>query len=168
MRDVDLIEAAKAGDEHAFEMLHARHAPWARAVALRFAPDEHAASDAVQEAFLDLWTRLPTFTLTAAFRSWLYPVVKHAALSRRRKELREPPLPAMTREAAPEAGPLLEALRLLPETQREVLVMRAVDEMSLDEIATALDIPVGTVKSRLHHALAKIREDERLRRRYFP
>ncbi len=57
-------------------------------------------------------------------------------------------------------------LSRLPGPQREVLLMRAVDGMTLGEIAAALDIPVGTVKSRLHHALATLRADDRTRRHF--
>lgn len=58
------------------------------------------------------------------------------------------------------------ALRLLPAEQRETLLMRFVDDMTLQEIADALNIPLGTVKSRLHHALKTLREHEHTRR-YF-
>jgi RNA polymerase sigma-70 factor (ECF subfamily) len=55
-------------------------------------------------------------------------------------------------------------LAAVPETHREVLLMRYVDDMSLEEIANALDIPLGTVKSRIHNALKMLAEDERTRR----
>ena len=56
----------------------------------------------------------------------------------------------------------------LPETHREVVLMRFVDGLSLDEIATALDIPLGTVKSRLHNALNALRADPRVRKYFEP
>ncbi len=61
---------------------------------------------------------------------------------------------------------LASALRLLPTEQRETLLMRFVDDMTLQEIADTLNIPLGTVKSRLHHALKTLRESEHARR-YF-
>ncbi len=69
------------------------------------------------------------------------------------------------RDASPRAE-LASALRLLPPEQRETLLMRFVDDMTLQEIADALSIPLGTVKSRLHHALKTLREHEHTRR-YF-
>jgi RNA polymerase sigma-70 factor (ECF subfamily) len=63
-------------------------------------------------------------------------------------------------------GELAGVLSVLPAPQREVLLMRFVDDMELSEIAAALSIPHGTVKSRLHHALRTLRADERTRR-YF-
>ncbi|MCH8879220.1 MAG: sigma-70 family RNA polymerase sigma factor [Planctomycetes bacterium] len=58
------------------------------------------------------------------------------------------------------------ALRLLPTEQRETLLMRFVDDMTLQEIADALNIPLGTVKSRLHHALKTLRENGHIRRHF--
>ncbi len=74
----------------------------------------------------------------------------------------------MSRIPAPPAkeasrAELAAALGLLEDRQREVLLMRFVDDMSLKEIAAALKIPLGTVKSRLHHALQRLREDARTR-----
>jgi len=63
---------------------------------------------------------------------------------------------------------LAAALGVLPELHKEVLLMRVVDEMSMAEIAAALSIPVGTVKSRLHHALAALRADPRTKRYFLP
>jgi RNA polymerase sigma-70 factor (ECF subfamily) len=75
----------------------------------------------------------------------------------------EPVAPPSAGPRSSELGDLAAVLRVLPEPHREVLLMRVVDDMTLEEIALALDIPLGTVKSRLHNALAKLREDERTR-----
>jgi RNA polymerase sigma-70 factor (ECF subfamily) len=56
----------------------------------------------------------------------------------------------------------------LPESHREVILLRFVDDFSLEEIASALEIPLGTVKSRLHHAIAALREDPRVARYFLP
>jgi RNA polymerase sigma-70 factor (ECF subfamily) len=109
--------------------------------------------------------------------TFLYPVVKHLALAARRKRLRmsgdEVALySAADRPAAPDLGAaraeLAGVVSGLPETHREVLLMRFVDAMSLEEIATALEIPVGTVKSRLHNAIAVLRKDPKTRAYFDP
>ena len=113
----------------------------------------------------------------ASYAAWRYPVVRNIALTWRRKRAREggadPGEDAeyvASRPAADEVRRDLEdlagVLGALLERQREVLLMRFVDGMSLAEVAVALEIPVGTVKSRLHNALRTLRDDERMRR-YF-
>jgi RNA polymerase sigma-70 factor (ECF subfamily) len=96
-------------------------------------------------------------------------VVKHLSLTLRSKNrrftsdeeiLRELPAPA-SRETQSSRSELVAVLTVLPDEQREVLLMRFVDDMTLQEIATALNIPTGTVKSRLHHALQRLRHDRR-------
>ena len=71
--------------------------------------------------------------------------------------------PARDTAAGTEREELAAALRRLPDAQREVLLMRFVDGLLLEEISAALDIPLGTVKSRMHHALAALRADEAAR-----
>jgi RNA polymerase sigma-70 factor (ECF subfamily) len=104
--------------------------------------------------------------------TFLYPVVKNLSIAARRKRGQfssdeEALLGTPVRETAGDPrDDLAEALSFLPETQRETLLMRFVDDMSLEEIAIALDIPLGTVKSRLHNALETLRADSRTRK-YF-
>lgn len=175
--DADLIAALNApgGDPGAFEALYLRHRDWVARVARRYAPPtpdgSHDAEDIAQEVFLAFLRRFPGFRLTSRLTTFLYPIAKNAALARARRrevELRLNPTTARA-EAAPidraprgsESAPaaLRTALDRLPLGQREVLLMRAVDEMTLEEIGLALAIPVGTVKSRLHAALQTLRAD---------
>src|SRR6185295_4973454 len=108
--------------------------------------------------------------------SLLYPAAKHTALALKRKRLRLQMLPEEIEIPAAAEGPdqpaaraeLAAALSGLSDAHREVLLMRFVDDMSLEEIATALAIPLGTAKSRLHHALQGLKEDSRLRRYFDP
>ena len=101
--------------------------------------------------------------------TFLYPVVRHISLTVRSKNRRfasdEERLSEITAPVSKETNSsrseLAAVLAVLPDEQREVLLMRFVDDMSLQEIATALNIPLGTVKSRLHHALQKLRDDRR-------
>jgi RNA polymerase sigma-70 factor (ECF subfamily) len=73
------------------------------------------------------------------------------------------PAPRPQEQTDDQRSDLAAALSALPDEQREVLLMRFVDDMSLQEVAAALNIPVGTVKSRLHRALRMLRDDRRTR-----
>jgi len=104
--------------------------------------------------------------------TFLYPAVKNIALTLRRKRgrggaadavLDQVAAPGDSPEQRSREGDLIGVLAALPQAHREVLLMRFVDGMSLEEIAESLQIPMGTVKSRLHNAIAKLREDRRTR-----
>jgi len=167
--DEQLVEAVNAGDARAFEVLYRRHRQWVADLAWRFVRDRDVALDVMQDAFLQLLGRFPGFRLTARLRTFLYPVVKHLALDRLRRSRRHvagderlDDLPAPGGgDGAPPAG-IAAAVEALPEGQREVLLMRFVDDLPLADIAEALGVPVGTVKSRLHNGLAALRADPRL------
>ena len=169
--DEELIESANKGDPDAFEALYYRYRDWVYHLAWRFTGNENQALDVLQETFTYLLKKFPHFRLTARMTTFLYPVVKHISLAIRRKDHRHisadetmNELLAPVREEAPSSRAELAAvLAVLPDEQREVLLMRFVDDMTLQEIATALNIPIGTVKSRLHHALQKLRHDRRTR-----
>lgn len=171
--DEALVAAANRGDASAFETLYLRYRDWALRLAHRFTNDRDDALDVLQDTFAYLLGRFPGFRLSAKMTTFLYPVVKNLALTRRRRRLRlitnDEELPETSTPAADQTGnpsDLMVVLDALPEPQREVLLMRFVDNMSLAEIAAALEIPLGTVKSRLHNALNFLRRDERTRR-YF-
>ncbi len=191
--DGELVEAINTGDEGAFEALYYRYRDWVHGVATRFTRDHDLALDVLQETFAYVLRKCPSLKLTAEMKTFLYPVIKHTAIALRKKSLRftsddealanldAPPrgvtgsLPASADpHGDPQGDPwdespraeLASALRLLPAEQRETLLMRFVDDMTLQEIADALNIPLGTVKSRLHHALKTLRENEHTRR-YF-
>lgn len=177
--DQALIAAANAGDVRAFEALYFRYRDYALRLATRYAGDYDTAIDAVQESFTYFYNKFPGFTLTAKMTTFLFPVVKHNALSAKKKARRAqgdhdpdilhsvadhhaPPAPAED-----DGQSDIHALLVnLPQGQREVLLLRFVDGLQLDEIATALDIPLGTVKTRVHHALKKLRDDPKLKK-YF-
>jgi RNA polymerase sigma-70 factor (ECF subfamily) len=161
--DSELLARSQRGDEDAFGLLYHRYRDWCVRIARRFSPDEAAAWDATHDAFAWLLKKLPTLRLDGRLGSLLYPVVKNAAATAGRRNIMRlrhedaaassRPEPVGTERHNSEASLALQtALRSLPEPQRETLLMRAVDGMSMDEIALALGIPAGTVKSRLHHA----------------
>jgi RNA polymerase sigma-70 factor (ECF subfamily) len=171
--DLELIAAINAGDAGAFDALYFRYRDWVARLAYRFTGNREDALDVLQETFTYLIRKFPGFELTAAMMTFLYPVVKNSALAIRRKRhasasnalLEElPAYPTSEIDESRERIALL--IKNIPAGQREVLLMRFVDDMELSEIATALEIPLGTVKSRLHNALAALRED-RATRGYF-
>lgn len=163
-----LVQLAARGDATAFAVLFNRHKDYAMRLAVRFSGDHEVAADVVQETFIYLMRKMPTLTLTAKLTTYLYPIVKNVAFTARRKErptLRlvgredeEGPRSGVERER-PTVGAFEAVVGQLPEHQREVLLLRFVDDMSMEEIAAAVGIPVGTVKSRLHLAIKALRED---------
>lgn len=170
--DEQLVAAINCGDATAFEALYRRHRDWVVNLAFRFTGDRDLALDVLQETFLYLLKKFPGFALTARLQTFLYPAVKNLSLNARRKSRRlVSDEETLASAAAPEAAARLEtqrdqisaALAALGEEHREVLLLRFVDGLSLAEIAEALEIPLGTVKSRLHNALAALRADERTR-----
>lgn len=171
--DAALVEAARGGDVAAFEVLYLRHRDWVVRCARRFTGDEHAALDVMQEVFAYLLRRIPTLVLTARLTTFLYPAIRHTALHGRRKARREP----TAGDDAPERavagadpggtrGELAAALAGLSDDWRETVLLRFVDGLALQEIADAMAVPLGTVKSRLHKALAALREDPRAKRHF--
>lgn len=170
--DKELVAAANAGDAAAFEALYAKYQDWVVRLAFRFTRNESLALDILQDTFAYFLKKFPGFTLTAEIKTFLYPVVRNLSLTAMKKSgryvsdedtLNQVPDPAA---AQSDLSDLAGLLSNLPAAHREVLVMRLVDDMTLQEIAEALEIPVGTVKSRLHNALATLRRDEKLRK-YF-
>ncbi|MHC4679696.1 MAG: RNA polymerase sigma factor [Planctomycetota bacterium] len=169
--DQQLIELANQGDPDAFGALYSRYRDWVYRLAWRFTGNREDALDVLQETFTYVLGKFPGFELTAAMTTFLYPVVKHLSIAARNKSRRsasdEEMLSALPAPASGEHDPrraeLAGVLKVLPEPQREVLLMRFVDTMSQQEIAEALAIPLGTVKSRLHNALQTLRNDRRTR-----
>ena len=179
--DLDLIDAVNQGDAQAFEALYHRHRDYTLRLAMRFTGERNLALDVVQDSFIYFYKKFPGFTLTAKLTTFLYPVVKHNALSLKRKAKRaqgdasdealkaHPTSDAGSDPAQSESTDDLHTLlQSLPDAQREVLVLRFVDGLSVEEIAQALDIPVGTVKTRTHHAIKKLRESEKAKKFFSP
>jgi len=164
--DRELVLAAAAGDARAFEALYRRHRDYVLRLAGRFGLGEQDALDVLQETFLYVCRALPRLELRAAFTTFLYPAVKHLCLKRKGLLARflpsgklfgsgeGVPEPAVAPQGADDFPRLVASL---PPGQREVVLLRFVDGMDLAEIAAALGVPVGTVKSRLHNALKQLR-----------
>ncbi len=171
--DQQLIESINRGDSEAFEILYYRYRKWVYNLAWRFTRSDSDSLDVLQETFTYLLDKFPGFSLKASMTTFLYPVVKHLAMNIVRKNRRFASvegdlikIPASEESPVGNRSELAAVLNVLPEEQREVLLMRFVDDMDLKEIAAALNIPVGTIKSRLHRALETLRRDGRTRK-YF-
>lgn len=171
--DAELVEALNRGDNTAFDTLYHRYRDWVASLARRFTGHDDDALDVLQETFAYLLRKTPDLRLTARMTTFLYPAVKHLAIAARRKRQRFLDTPSEAAEPeqadpahAPTRADLAAVMGALPDDQREVVLMRFVDDMTLAEIAEALETPVGTVKSRLHRAIATLRDDPRTRR-YF-
>ena len=179
--DLALVAQAKAGDPDAFRALVVRHQRKVYAVALGIVKDPDLAWDVSQEAFVRVHQHLPDFKGESAFRTWVLRIAHHLAIDVIRKErassrdqledVREqdledgaegvlstslgtnPQQGALRRELAGKIG---EALDRIPATHREILVLRELEGLSYEELAERLDIPKGTVMSRLFHARKKM------------
>jgi RNA polymerase sigma-70 factor (ECF subfamily) len=175
--DQALIDAINRGEVRAFDTLYYRYRDWVVRLAARFTGNQDDALDVLQETFAYVFRKFPGFVLTASMTTFLYPVVKNLSIAARRKRTRmastdaveapDPPAPVNS-DPTQQRSELAAAMASLPETQREVLLMRFVDGMSLQEIAGALSIPEGTVKSRIHNAINMLRSDERAARHFSP
>lgn len=127
----------------------------------------------LQETFTYLFRKFPGFALTSSMTTFLFPVVRNLALQAKRRSLRLQPqelldeMPGFVATDLDQSrSELSAAMQNLPAQQRETLLLRFVDALSIEEIAAAMNVPEGTVKSRLHHAISALREDPRARR-YF-
>lgn len=160
--DHELVHRANGGDSEAFALLYHRHRDWVVRLAERYTGDRDDALDVLQDAFADFFASFPGFVLTAQLKTFLYPVVRHLALDRirRRRPTVDVDRLADTLPAPPPAaadGDLARLVATLPAGQREVVLLRYVDDLSLADIAAALSLPLGTVKSRLHAALTALK-----------
>lgn len=170
MDDRDLIACAQQGDRQAFTELVCRHQDSIVSLIYRMCGDIHLAEDAAQEAFVRVWQNLNSYKPQYAFRSWLYRIGANAALDALRRERPTAGLDTVTladHDAGPEqsveqnqrAAYVRQAIARLSPPLRMVLVLREYQELGYQEIADALDIPVGTVMSRLNAARAQLRRE---------
>ena len=168
--DEALVRACNEGHPKAaaaaFEALYLRHKDYVLRVALRFAPDFDTALDVLQTTFLQLLKMFPPvgagLELNARLTTLLYPIARNTAVSALRKAGRFPAMGDTLPDDLPAPPPrqdddLARLLAALPAGQREAITLRFVDGLTLAEIAQALDLPLGTVKSRLHLGIATLR-----------
>jgi len=185
LTDDEAILRARRGDHAAFRVLVERYQGRAYRLALRVLRDEEQARDAVQEAFLKVYSSLGRFEGRSSFYTWLYRLVLNLCLDMKRRDrsdrrgrwVEARPLEerGASFEAATEAGgederpgpdlalerlelrqQVAKAIDTLPDEARETLLLREVEGLSYQEIASALGIPKGTVMSRLHYARKRV------------
>lgn len=180
--DRDLVDRARAGDRDAFGELVGRHQRRVWLVCRQYVGADEA--DAVaQEAWLKAWSALGSFDGRAAFTTWLTRISINTALDDIRRRRREPPrayedpgpegeAPAVLERVSDHAaGPETRSMqrqaverlrrceRELPDRQREIFRLRFYAELELDQIAEALGVHVGTVKTQLHRAVHRLRRE---------
>jgi RNA polymerase sigma-70 factor (ECF subfamily) len=177
--DASLLRDVQCEDEAALAALYDRHAGVAYGLAHRITGDAGAAEDALQEAFVSLWRQAPRFDASRGqVRAWLLTIVHHKAVDivRRRANRPERTLPDGAEEfleahgrpdeiaeASLDARAVREAVSRIPADQRKTVEMAYFMGMTHVEIAEAMGVPVGTVKSRLRIAMDKMREQLRLK-----
>ncbi|MBE0548607.1 MAG: sigma-70 family RNA polymerase sigma factor [Rubrivivax sp.] len=166
----ELIVLAKGGDQSAYGVLVRRHQDRIYRHLLNLTGSREEALELAQEVFIKAWQALPTWRPDAQFHTWVYRIASNAALDilRRRKVVRFVPLEddydAPVDQPGPEAQlQARQSLRRLDASlarlsleQREIVLLREVEGLSYDELATTLGIDVGTVKSRLARARAAL------------
>ena len=155
----ELVIAARDGHAVAFATLYARFHRAVHAVALaRVALAD--AGDVVQDVFADAWQKLPALREPAAFAGWLMTMARHRAIdvARRRPAVDEVPEIAVAPAPRAEAAAALAAIRALPETYRETLIMRLVEGLSGPEIAERTGMTPDSVRVHLSRGLKLLRQ----------
>jgi RNA polymerase sigma-70 factor, ECF subfamily len=172
--DQQLVERVQAGDKSAFDLLVRKYQHRVLKLVGRFVSDAAEAEDVAQEAFLKAYRALASFRGDSAFYTWLYRIAintaKNALVSNRRRpvdfdlDLQDPEQfdrHARLKEGDTPEGVLLteeirqvveRAMEQLPEDLRTAIILRELEGMSYEEIAEAMDCPVGTVRSRIFRA----------------
>jgi RNA polymerase sigma-70 factor (ECF subfamily) len=166
--DSALIQRVASGDREAFDELYRRFARPVLGMALRTLGDSGRAEDATQETFAAVWRSARSYRAERGTGSaWLYAVARHAIVDRARAR-RDPVVETVPDRATSEAGPaeqaesswltwrIHSALEQLPERERVVIELAYWSGLSQSEIASYLDVPLGTVKTRTRTALSRL------------
>ncbi|WP_284163268.1 sigma-70 family RNA polymerase sigma factor [Frigidibacter sp. SD6-1] len=165
LRDALDIAAWRGGERAAFDDLVRRRAPRLYAHARRLSDDAEGARDILQEAWAEIWRGLPGLRDDLAFLPWAYAITTRAAARAVRRRQTGRAVAADLAVLAPRTAPAVQAeaahvktiLARLPAQDRALLALATLDGLTLVELAQALHIPVGTVKSRLHAARTRLR-----------
>ena len=172
------IDAARRGDQAAFEQLVWRYEKRVFALTGRMCRNPSDAEEAAQETFLAAWQGLPFFRGEASFATWLYRLASNACVDLLRREGRhqagagislddeesgfDPPDPAPSPQALAERAELRQqieaALAELPPEYRQVLILRELHQRTYDEIAEICSLDLGTVKSRISRGRKRLRK----------
>ena len=176
----DLERRAKQGDQEAFEQLVLDNQNRIYALALRLCGDREEAADLAQEAFVKAWQGLSSFQGESSFSTWVYRLTTNLCIDHLRKKRRREAVESVVSLDATDGGwaepadwesdpqrllersergrALARGLARLPDWQRQALVLRELSGLSYQEIAAALDIDLGTVKSRIARARLALRK----------
>lgn len=170
MNERDLVLRAKRGDQDAFEQLVLDNQNRIYSLALRLMGDREEAADLAQEAFLKAWQGLPTFQGESSFSTWLYRLTSNVCIDALRRNRRRQAVaetvslddddswiepadwegdPQRLLERAELSRAVERGLEALPDHFRQVLVLRELSGLSYQEIGTAMELDLGTVKSRI-------------------
>lgn len=173
-RDDNLMQAVAAGNEAAFAELMRRHRQWVYHQVRAIVQDSSQAEDLTQEAFTRVYRSAGDYTAQGSFTAWLRRIALNLARNHLKQRQRSAclslsdlemellgtngsePMQALLARGLSED--VRTAIQALPDEQRFPLIMRYFGDMSLQEIAWAMRCPEGTVKSRLFHALRRVRE----------
>lgn len=179
--DQVLIERAQKGDREALDQLIRKYEKRAYQFAYRLTSNQEEACDVVGDAFVRIYSAMRNFKGNSAFTTWMYRILTNCFLDLRKRERNRPTVSlesAMQTEEGllerqfesdePAADLIAErnlrettiehAVTLLPEYQRAMVTLYHAENLSYEEIAEALDLPIGTVKSRLNRARLSLRE----------
>jgi RNA polymerase sigma-70 factor, ECF subfamily len=174
--DPQLVKASQRGDQDAFALLVQRHQRRVFNLSVRMVQDYEDASEVTQEAFLAAWQGLPSFRGEARFATWLYRIAYHCCLRqleqrKRGRDLQaviqaEQILDEMNKEQRVEGilerrdlqAIVREQMEQLPANYRVVLILRHLQEMTYEEMAAVLSMPVGTIKTHLFRARHLLKE----------
>jgi RNA polymerase sigma-70 factor (ECF subfamily) len=185
-RDVDqqLVERVQRGDKQAFDLLVSKYQRKLGRLISRFVRDPAEAEDVTQDAFIKAYRALPGFRGESAFYTWLYRIgintAKNHLLANKRRAPTSTPFDSDDMEAFEEASLLREvstpenelmskqvvdvvqsSLQQLPEDLRSALTLREIEGLSYEEIASVMNCPVGTVRSRIFRAREAVAENLR-------
>jgi len=166
-----LVTKAQNGDRNAFNELVRTHAQGVLNVVYRMCGNLQLAEDAAQETFIQAWIHLPSFRPKSNLRNWLYRIAVNKAIDMLRKEKRilskavedlslmdSHPGPEITLISDERTEIIQKTVVGLPDTSRSILVLREYEDLSYKEIAETLEIPIGTVMSRLNYARRLLKE----------
>ncbi len=172
MTDQEIVRLCLSGDADAFEALVERYGGRVYNVALRITHDPDSARDCAQDAFIRAYRALHQYDPAYAFGPWLFRITTNASLNflqrGRGREITVEEFPDAPEP--PDAGPELSAVRKedvqevldamaeLPPAYRAALTLRHMQQLSYQEVADALGIPIGTVKTHLHRARAALKQ----------
>ncbi|MBT6724750.1 MAG: RNA polymerase sigma factor [Pirellulaceae bacterium] len=168
--DVNLVQAAKLGDRNALIELIEQHQNRLYRALIPITNNAEEALDVTQETFVQVFRKLSTFQEDSHFFTWIYRIGFNIARTRQRRQRPDSidtsqvmiPSSDQSAEQRLENHEFREALKLaiakLPEDQQQVILLREIEEYDYQQIASTLNISLGTVRSRLHRARAQLRE----------